>query len=401
MKAWDVIVVGAGPVGSYLSGCLAERGYRVLLLDRKGKTGRQVCAGVIGKEAFREFSLPRESILYQVDSISMISPSGKRLRHSTREPMAYVVDRVEFDRAIWKGALEKGVEFFNLSRVVGVQRDGNKMEVVCRDGTLGDLRVYRAPLVVFATGYNPGLLVSLGLPGYPGAVVGIQTVGHMEDVEEIEVYLGREIAPRGFAWLVPMGDGRVRIGLVVEREARYWLDRFLSFPEVARRLKGDWGPFKASWIPKGPLARTVGDGFLVVGEAAGQVKATTYGGVYYGLLCAREALKAIEKAFDKGDFGEKGLSSYQRAWQKILGEELQVGARLRDKVEAMGDKDIDNLFVFLGSDGLLPRLRATVRFDWHRDTIRFFVEHALVRGTTLGIGNRFEFHKIIDKWSSA
>ena len=396
MNTWDVIVVGAGPVGSYLSGCLSERGYRVLLLDRKGKTGRQVCAGVIGAEAFQKFPLPRSTVLYEVDSVTMVSPSGKRLRHTTREPMAYVVDRVEFDRAMLRRALGRGVEFFNLSRVVGVEKKPRGIEVVCRDGARGDVKTYQASLVVFATGYNPGLLTTLGLPDYPGAMVGIQTVGTMKGVEGIEVYLGREVAPGGFAWLVPMGDGRVRIGLVVDRDARSWFQKFLSFPGVADRLVGRVDPVRASWIPRGPVARTFGDGFLVVGEAAGQVKATTYGGVYYGLLCALEAINVIEEAFAQGVFGEDVLSGYQEAWHRVLLEELEVGARLREKVEVMEDSEIDDLFVFLGSDGFLPRLRATVRFDWHGETIRFFAMHVLGRF----VEGKIRFPTVIDKVDS-
>ncbi len=380
MKKWDVIVVGAGPVGSYLSRRLGEKGCRVLLLDQKGRTGRQICAGVIGVEAFRRFSLSEESILYSVDSITMVSPSGKRLRHATKEPMAYVVDRVVFDRALLEEALDKGVEFANLSRVLGVERTARGMEVECRrlvNG--GEVRSFEAPLVVLATGYAPGLLASLGLPVYPGAVVGIQTVNLMRGVDEIEVYLGRSVAPNGFAWLVPTGGGRVRAGLVVERDARLWLERFIRSSMVMPRVVENHGPVKATWIPKGPIPKTYRDGLLVVGEAAGQVKATTYGGVYYGLLCADHAVNTIEEAFRLGDFGEGALSGYQEAWLCEIGEELEMGARLREEAGRFTDGNLDRLFALLGSDGLLSRLRAAVRFDWHKDAIHFFVKHKLAR----------------------
>ena len=380
MNTWDVIVVGAGPVGSYLSRRLAEKGYRVLLLDQKGKTGRRICAGVIGAEAFQRFPLPRCSILYTVDSITMVSPSGKRLRHATKEPMAYVVDRVAFDRALLEEALDKGVEFANLSRVLSVEKTAMGMEVRCKrlvNG--GEVMSFRASLVVLATGYTPGLLASLGLPGYPGAVVGIQTVNLMRDVEEIEVYLGRNVAPDGFAWLVPVGNGKVRAGLVVERDARLWLERFVYSSRVMPRVVENHGPVKATWIPRGPIPKTYGDGFLVVGEAAGQVKATTYGGVYYGLICAEHALSTIEEAFRLGNFQEEVLSGYQEAWRREIGEELELGAKLREEARRFTDEDVDHLFVLLGSDGLLPRLRAAVRFDWHKDAIRLFVKHRLMK----------------------
>ena len=375
----DVIVVGAGPVGSYLSMCLVERGYRVLLIEKKGEIGRHICAGVIGAEAFRRFPLPQRSILRGVKSVALFSPSGSRLRHTTEEPMAYVVDRVAFDQALLERALDAGVEFRNLCQVVRIQKGSKGMEVVCQYVNKGGLESFRAPLVVLATGYNPGLLASSGLSGYPGAVAGVQTVTVMDGVEEIEVYFGREIAPGGFAWLVPMGEGQVRVGLVVDGDAKERLGTFLSSAQVLSRILENHGPVGATLIPMGPIPKTYGDGLLVVGEAAGQVKSTTYGGVYFGLICAAHALEAIEYAFRQGEFGEDVLSRYEDGWQGEIGREIDLGDRFRKKVKFMEDREMDKLFMLLGSNGMLSRLRAVVKFDWHRDAIHFFAKHRLAK----------------------
>jgi len=376
----DVIVVGAGPVGSYLSLSLMERGYRVLLLEKKGETGRHMCAGVIGAEAFRRFSLPQESLFKEVKSVALFSPSGNRLRHTTEEPMAYVVDRVAFDQALLERALDGGVEFKNFCQVMGIQKGPKGMEVACQyvSNEKGGLETFRASLVVLATGYNPGLLASSGLSEYPGAVAGVQAVNVMREVEEIEVYFGREIAPGGFAWLVPMGEGQVRVGLVVEKEAKGWWDRFLSSIPVLSRTVENHSPVRPTLIPRGPIPKTYKDGLLVVGEAAGQVKSTTYGGVYYGLICAAHAVETIEDAFRQGEFGEDVLSRYEEGWQGEIGKEIDLGARLRERVKWMEDGEMDNLFMLLGSNGMLSRLRAAVRFDWHRDLIGLTLRHGLL-----------------------
>jgi geranylgeranyl reductase family protein len=371
----DVIIVGAGPVGSYLSRSLADKGYRVLLLDRKVETGRHICAGVIGVEAFRRFTLPQESVLHHVRSVTLFSPSGKRLKHSTVNPLAYVVDRMAFDRAILEWALEAGVEFRNFCQVTGVQRVAGEMEVACLRS--GKLFQSRASMVIFATGYSPNLLFSIGLPGYPGAVAGIQTVNVMRNVEDVEVYLGNRVAPKGFAWLVPMDGGEVRVGMVVGRGES---GDFFSSSSVLSRAVESPGPVRSTLIPKGPIPKTYQAGLLVVGEAAGQVKATTYGGVYYGLICAEHALSTIEEAFGRGNFGEEMLSRYQERWRSELGEELELGSRLRERVAGMGDDELDSLFELLGSDGLMPRLKAAVKFDWHGDIVRLFIRRGLIRG---------------------
>lgn len=76
---------------------------------------------------------------------------------------------------------------------------------------------------------------------------------------------------------------------------------------------------------------------VVVGDAAGQVKPTTGGCIYFALLASREASAAIAEAFDAGDVSEKGLSSYESRWSSKLSSELAMGARLRAIGERLSD----------------------------------------------------------------
>ena len=83
---------------------------------------------------------------------------------------------------------------------------------------------------------------------------------------------------------------------------------------------------------------------MVVGDAAGQVKPTSGGGIYYGLLCADIAADTLHRALQEGDFSAGMLSRYERKWKKRLGRELKIGYWARRMFERLSDGQIDRIF---------------------------------------------------------
>jgi flavin-dependent dehydrogenase len=124
-------------------------------------------------------------------------------------------------------------------------------------------------------------------------------------------------------------------------------------------------------IPLRPLPRTYGDRVLVVGDAAGQVKPTSGGGIYYGLLCAGIAADTLHCALDKGDLSAGVLSSYERDWRRLLGAELTIGYWSRKLFERLSDRVIDRMFHTLDSRGIVDAMAASpdLSFDWHSRVI--------------------------------
>ena len=118
---YDVVVIGAGPIGSYTAYQLADKGFRVCLVDEKEKVGENVlCAGVISKEAFKRYDLPSDSIVARIDSVSFFSPFGQRLEYEPRDIFAYVVDRDIFDRKLFQQAKRCGVDTIMKQRVIDI-----------------------------------------------------------------------------------------------------------------------------------------------------------------------------------------------------------------------------------------------------------------------------------------
>ena len=122
-------------------------------------------------------------------------------------------------------------------------------------------------------------------------------------------------------------------------------------------------------VAQGLLARTCGDRVLAVGEAAGQTKTTTGGGISYGLACADLAADTIIECFRNSAFGPAGLSGYERRWKDLLRKEILVGQYARKMCARLSDGRIESLFQLARTDGIVPIIREKADFDWHSGLI--------------------------------
>jgi flavin-dependent dehydrogenase len=104
-----------------------------------------------------------------------------------------------------------------------------------------------------------------------------------------------------------------------------------------------------------------------VGDAAGQVKPTTGGGLYFGLICADIAATTLHNALHSGNLSSSGLSVYQRDWRRKLKSELRREYYARKIFERLNDKQINRLVSALNSTGLIESLLLdkSLSFDWH------------------------------------
>jgi flavin-dependent dehydrogenase len=132
-------------------------------------------------------------------------------------------------------------------------------------------------------------------------------------------------------------------------------------------------------LPLGPIARTYAARVLAVGDAAGLVKATTGGGIYYSLVSAAIAADVLAGALAADRLGARDLAPYQRAWRKRLGPELDAQLSLRLLSNRFSDEDIDDLFELARTDGIMPIVRRTARFNRHRDLIVSLFKHPPAR----------------------
>ena len=379
---YDVIVAGAGPIGSYAAYLVARQGFRVLAVEEHETIGEPVhCTGVIGVEAFKRFDLPQDCIEGVQRSATLRSPGGEMLHLEKAEPQAFVVDRTLLDRRLAGRALRAGTSFGLGTRAEDI-RVGDE-HVAVSVYAHGERQWIRGRLCVLATGIDRALASRLGFPRPPRYLQAAQAWLEVDRIQEIELYFGRDIAPGSFAWAVPGRRARTRVGVACQSQAVTHLRALIDSEALNDRITGEARP-TARPIPVGRVARTSGRRVLLVGDAAGQTKPTTGGGIYYGLLCAEYLAQTIAEALHAGDCSDRMLARYDARWRRALGREMRMGQLFRRVVARLSDRQIDGLFRAAAHNGLIERIQQQSDFDWHGDIIGALLRETLPGAEILG-----------------
>ena len=283
-----------------------------------------------------------------------------------------------FDRALALRAAAAGAELRRASRVQSVAVSAGGVTIAI-DGA----PEVHARACVLACGANYRFNRQLGL-GVPRAFVqSAQLEQPLAGPGGVEVHLGREVAPAGFAWVVPFerdGLAHARLGLMCESKA---LARFRAF---AARMRGRFGATTEGWadprlkiLPLGPVSRTFATRVLAVGDAAGLVKPTTGGGIYYSLISGEIAAETLDGALAADDLREARLRRYETGWRDRLGADIRIGLAFRTLASRMSDRAIDAVVELARVDGIVPLLRQTADFNWHRRSALALLRHSQFR----------------------
>ncbi|HEY7171832.1 MAG TPA: NAD(P)/FAD-dependent oxidoreductase [Vicinamibacterales bacterium] len=372
----DVIVVGGGPAGLYAAWRMASAGYSVLVCEEHQEIGLPVhCTGVLSAATFEEFSAPRDAILNPLDAVRFVSPGGLQVRYTPPRAEAVVIDRGRFDQRLAAQARSAGVEFRFGTRITAL--DCGDRGVTARGEGLEE----RARLAMVATGASYMLQRRFGL-GLPRAYLHTaQRELPAAAAGDVELHFGSAVAPGGFGWAVPIqrAEGAfVRVGVMTRR------DPVRCFDEMMKRV-GAWQPSlhaeppRVKVLPLRTIAQTYSDRLLAIGDAAGLVKPTTGGGIYYSLVSAALAADVAEEALLRDDLRSVALRPYEMRWRRRLAAEFQAQWLLRRIAEQMSDRQIDALFDLALTDGVMPIVQRTAAFNHHRPLISALLRHAPAR----------------------
>ena len=381
-------------MGSYAAYKLTGMGHEVVVLEQHKQPGEKVCCtGIISQQCVTSFAIDENVILRQSNSARLFSPSGRLIRLRREEPQACVVDRAAFDIVMASRAQAKGAEYLlnSLVRNLQVEADRVRVEVV-RQGERLNLE---ARVVVIAAGFGSVLVKRLGLGKIGDFVMGAQATVEAIGIDEVEVYTGQEIAPGFFAWLVPTSPPKAMVGLLSRHSPGLYLRGLMSSLQAQGKIASDEAKLSYGGIPLRPLAKTYGERLLVVGDAAGQVKPTTGGGIYYGLLCADIAADTLHQALRNDNLSSKTLANYDREWRKKLGRELEIDYYARKLYERLSDKQIDRIFNIIKSNNIDQALLQAedLSFDWQGKVIMRLIRHKVISKTLEAMKLPFSFRK--------
>jgi digeranylgeranylglycerophospholipid reductase len=371
----DALIVGGGPGGLCAAARLAREGYDVAVLEEHGRFGEPVhCTGVLADEALTELNLPRDAVLNPLSTAHFHSPSGRQISYTTPTTEAVVIDRAAFDVAMAAKAAAAGATLIGGTRVTAIRVDEKGVDVEADDRAS-----IRARAVILACGASYVFQRRLGL-GMPAVYLNsAQLELPASRGGDVEVHFGSGTAPRGFAWAVPVtrAAGRfVRIGLMCEGDASEHFGRVLDRVGPAWGVPRDAvGPPRRRLLPLAPIARTYTDRVLVIGDAAGLVKPTTGGGIYYSIVSGGVAADVLAGALRRDELTSADLAPYQVRWRAQLMPEFRAQLAMRMLAQRLNDAEIDALFELAQTDGVMPIVRRTATFNRHRALILALFRH--------------------------
>lgn len=342
---WEVLVVGAGPAGSYAAMRLAEKGLDVLMLDAARFPRDKACGGVVGDEAVRLLGKGVLSVLEREGHGNELyydwQPIGRLDAH------LYFFKRRRFDHYVAQRALDAGVTLLENRRVTGLSVEPDRV-VVRVNGER-----HEAALVIGADGTNSIVGKAIGLSHHDWicryasmkAEVDlppekIREMGIEDPAPHQNTYFFSDLL--GFAWIVP-NDGSINAGYgTMFRHANGLRQRFYDF---LRTLGVPPEDVRGAQIPYMALPRVYADRVLLTGDAGGFVNPWTGCGIDDGILASERAAEVAKRAVDRGDYSARTLRAFQDAsrshmrginwrghWMKALDLIMPVGRKFPDWV---------------------------------------------------------------------
>ncbi len=360
----ELAVVGGGPAGLISARRAAEEGSDVVLFD----SGREIglpehCAGLLSVQGLTDLSLQNlPSEIIQNDAIKgaiIYSPSGKSITVEKRQPTAYVVNRSKLDHYLYDLAVDSGVKVHLSSRVLNLERDNNS--ILLKLGKRSVFKHHQSNIVILAEGRFPKLNQQLGLPPPKKEKIVFSSMYIMQNIKDIndefvELYQDQRFASGFFSWIIPIDNKTAKVGLAsTEVPASTYLNNFIKNHPVAKiKLKNAEIIKRTNGaIPLGSfIKKTHTDNALVVGDAAGQTKPTTGGGVIFGGIAAQIAGRIASDAIKQSRYDKRFLAQYSKQWKKELKFDLLTMKMVRNYLNGLSEKETERFFELIN----IPRI---------------------------------------------
>jgi digeranylgeranylglycerophospholipid reductase len=348
----DIVVVGAGPAGSMTAKVAAENGAKVIVIEEHDQAGVPVyCGEGLSYTGIKDAGLEPVPglVMQQITKAKVFAPSGRCIELSGEEWTGYIMNREVFDQAIADQAVKAGVTLMTNTTATGVIKENI--------GILGVNAVHEgepiqiwAKIIVAADGHASIMRRSAGLERWFNDYVTCaqyQLGGlNIEEPNANEFYVGPDIAPGGYAWVFPKSREVANVGIGVRKthtkpSIEYLKDFIASDPRFkdAKILKKNGGICPVS----GTLDKIVDNGFMLVGDAAGQLIPMTGAGIHCSIEAGKMAAKVAVAAIEEGDVSAERLSEYPKLFEEYWGQRIKASGKVLDMLDKFSTDDLNTL----------------------------------------------------------
>ena len=350
---YDVVIAGGSIAGLLCAREVANHGHSVIVIEEDSEIGTpEHCGGLVSISGLENLGVipQRKTLEHIIESAEIFAPGGKSFEINSAKQKVAAIRRRELDKQIAHQAQKNGAEIrvrTSFNEAIGDKVKTSEGNIKCK-------------IVVDARGVS-----SLIHKDRFGILSSAQYEVYSDWIKKgkVEVYFDQEKYPGFFAWIIPSAEGMGKVGVAGKGiNASQAIEKFLSARgnySVIRKI------FAPIWV-KGPIKQFVSNKIVTIGDAAGQSKPTTAGGIYScgmgGILSGR----AISKFLDSEKLSV--LEEYQKNWKEKFGKEFEKQLLARKILERIDNKTIDKLFETITPE-IVKDISEKDDFDFHAGSL--------------------------------
>lgn len=350
---YDVVIAGGSIAGLLCAREVANNGHSVIVIEEDSEIGTpEHCGGLVSISGLENLGVipQRKTFEHIIESAEIFAPGGKSFEINSAKQKVAAIRRRELDKQIAHQAQKNGAEIrvrTSFNEAIGDKVKTSEGNIKCK-------------IVVDARGVS-----SLIHKDRFGILSSAQYEVYSDWIKKgkVEVYFDQEKYPGFFAWIIPSAEGMGKVGVAGKGiNASQAIEKFLSARgnySVIRKI------FAPIWV-KGPIKQFVSNKIVTIGDAAGQSKPTTAGGIYScgmgGILSGR----AISKFLDSEKLSV--LDEYQKNWKEKFGKEFEKQLLARKILERIDNKTIDKLFETITPE-IVKDVSEKDDFDFHAGSL--------------------------------
>ena len=370
---YDVCIIGASIAGNYLAYLLSKSNLRIIVFEDHKEIGLPFqCAGIISQKLSKLIELPKEIVLNRVNTAKIISPSGNFIKLSGNEH-PYVIDRIKLDRLFYNQVKDNpNVTYYLGERYKSFEYriDDGKKYILIETSK----RKIIAKMLIGCDGPLTSVGKQLKVKNKILYAVQIRIKDHFHEKEAVMYF--HPLWKQLFGWIVPEGNNIYRIGIASSNNVRECFRIYLKKLGIDINNKTDQ---QGGIIPYGIMNKSAFKNVLLLGDAAGQVKATTGGGIVMLLTAAKHASNCIKLSFKQNIFSKRFIKKhYEKPCLKTIGKELKLHYIIRLILENFKNKDFEIFFKIIKENKIEHLITFYGDMDFPKELIFKLLKNRLV-----------------------